>query len=81
VPQPSERADRILYAAGELMIRLGYRKVTIDDIARQAGIGAAAAEVASFDEINASYQKWIYADPNQERARPAALDTAQRGST
>jgi AcrR family transcriptional regulator len=39
VPQPSERADRILDAAGELMIRLGYRKVTIDDIARQAGIG------------------------------------------
>jgi AcrR family transcriptional regulator len=39
VPQPSERADRILDAAGELMIRLGYRKVTIDDIAGQAGIG------------------------------------------
>ncbi|MEV0698407.1 TetR/AcrR family transcriptional regulator [Saccharopolyspora sp. NPDC050389] len=37
--QPTERADRILDAAGELMIRLGYRKVTIEDIARQAGIG------------------------------------------
>jgi AcrR family transcriptional regulator len=39
MPQHTERADRILDAAGELMIRLGYRKVTIEDIARQAGIG------------------------------------------
>ncbi|MBB5154102.1 TetR/AcrR family transcriptional regulator [Saccharopolyspora phatthalungensis] len=39
MPQPTERPDRILDAAGELMIRLGYRKVTIEDIARQAGIG------------------------------------------
>ncbi|MCI2423477.1 TetR/AcrR family transcriptional regulator [Saccharopolyspora sp. K220] len=39
MPQPTERANRILDAAGELMIRLGYRKVTIEDIARQAGIG------------------------------------------
>ncbi|MGW5702703.1 TetR/AcrR family transcriptional regulator [Amycolatopsis japonica] len=33
------RADRILDAAGVLLSRLGYRKVTIDDIASQAGIG------------------------------------------
>jgi AcrR family transcriptional regulator len=33
------RADRILDAAGHLLGRLGYRKVTIEDIARQAGIG------------------------------------------
>ncbi|MGW3466899.1 TetR/AcrR family transcriptional regulator [Saccharopolyspora sp. NPDC000995] len=39
MPQPTERADRILDAAGELMIRLGYRKVTIEDIAKQAGVG------------------------------------------
>lgn len=37
--QPTDRADRILDAAAELMVRLGYRKVTIDDIARRAGIG------------------------------------------
>ncbi|MEC3976285.1 TetR/AcrR family transcriptional regulator [Amycolatopsis sp. H20-H5] len=35
----SERADRILDAAGVLLTRFGYRKVTIEDIARQAGIG------------------------------------------
>ncbi|GAA0509509.1 TetR family transcriptional regulator [Saccharopolyspora subtropica] len=39
MPQPDDRADRILDAVGELMVRLGYRKVTIEDIARQAGIG------------------------------------------
>lgn len=33
------RADRILDAAGALLIRLGYRKVTIEDIAKQADIG------------------------------------------
>ena len=33
-----ERADRILDAAGESMLRWGYNKTTIDDIARQAGV-------------------------------------------
>jgi AcrR family transcriptional regulator len=34
-----ERVDRILDAAGELMLRLGYRKVTVEDIAVTAGVG------------------------------------------
>lgn len=39
-PNPShQRADRILDAAGELLLRLGYRKVTIEDIAGQADVG------------------------------------------
>jgi len=33
-----ERADRILDAAAELILRWGYRKTTIDDIARQARV-------------------------------------------
>ncbi len=33
-----ERAQRILDAAAELLQRWGYRKTTIDDIARQAGV-------------------------------------------
>jgi AcrR family transcriptional regulator len=37
--QPPERADRILDAAAELFVRLGFAKVTIDDIAQQAQIG------------------------------------------
>lgn len=38
--QPSDsRADRILDAAGELLLRFGFRKVTIEDVAKQARIG------------------------------------------
>lgn len=33
-----ERADRILDAAGELVLRWGYDKTTIDDVARHAGV-------------------------------------------
>lgn len=39
MPRDTDRADRILDAAGELLLRHGYRKVTINDIARQAGVG------------------------------------------
>ncbi|MEU6130657.1 TetR/AcrR family transcriptional regulator [Saccharopolyspora sp. NPDC047091] len=39
MPRDTARADRILDAAGELLLRHGYRKVTIDDVARQAGVG------------------------------------------
>lgn len=34
-----ERADRILDAARELILRFGYRKVTVEDIATRAGVG------------------------------------------
>jgi AcrR family transcriptional regulator len=34
-----ERAERILSTASELILRWGYRKTTIEDIARHAGIG------------------------------------------
>lgn len=35
----AERADRILDAAAELMVALGPGKITIEDVARRAGIG------------------------------------------
>ena len=35
----SDTADRILDAADRLLGRFGYRKMTIDDLAREAGIG------------------------------------------
>lgn len=34
-----DRADRILDAAKDLLLRWGYRRVTIDEIARHAGVG------------------------------------------
>jgi len=37
-PRRQERAERILDAAAELMLRWGYNKTTIDDIARQASV-------------------------------------------
>jgi AcrR family transcriptional regulator len=33
------RVERVLDAAGELLVRWGYQRVTIDEVARQAGIG------------------------------------------
>ncbi|WP_046472303.1 TetR/AcrR family transcriptional regulator [Allosalinactinospora lopnorensis] len=34
-----QRAERILDAAAELLIAWGYRRVTIDEVARRAGVG------------------------------------------
>ncbi|MCD2196027.1 TetR/AcrR family transcriptional regulator [Actinomycetospora endophytica] len=34
-----ERANRVLDAAGELLVTFGYRKVTIADVAARAGVG------------------------------------------
>ncbi|MET8701901.1 helix-turn-helix domain-containing protein [Kitasatospora sp. NPDC004723] len=34
-----ERAERILDAAAELMLRHGYKRVTMEDVARAAGVG------------------------------------------
>jgi AcrR family transcriptional regulator len=34
-----ERADRILDAARDLLLSWGYRRVTIDEVARRAGVG------------------------------------------
>lgn len=34
-----ERADRILDAAAELLLRVGYKRVTVEDVAERAGIG------------------------------------------
>src|SRR5688500_15379580 len=35
----SGRAERLLDSAAELLLRWGYQRVTIDDVAKHAGIG------------------------------------------
>lgn len=37
--QHSERMTRVLDAAAELLVRWGYQRVTIDEVARRAGVG------------------------------------------
>lgn len=37
--QPVARVERVLDAASDLLVRWGYQRVTIDEIARHAGIG------------------------------------------
>ena len=39
-----QRAERILDAAAELMLRWGYNNTTIDDIARLAGVAKSDAD-------------------------------------
>jgi AcrR family transcriptional regulator len=39
VTKSDARLDRVLDAAGDLLLRWGYQRVTIDEIARRAGIG------------------------------------------
>ena len=34
-----ERAGRVLDAAADLLVRWGYQRVTIDEVARRAGVG------------------------------------------
>jgi AcrR family transcriptional regulator len=36
---PMSRVTRMLDAAGELLLAHGYRRVTVDDVARRAGVG------------------------------------------
>ncbi|SFN69615.1 transcriptional regulator, TetR family [Pseudonocardia ammonioxydans] len=35
----AERMERVLDAAAELLVRWGYRRVTVEDVARRAGVG------------------------------------------
>ncbi|MGH3566828.1 MAG: helix-turn-helix domain-containing protein [Pseudonocardia sp.] len=37
--RPMEREERLLDVATDLLVRWGYQRVTVDAVARQAGIG------------------------------------------
>jgi AcrR family transcriptional regulator len=56
----AERAERILGAATELVLRWGYDKTTIDDVARLAGVakGTIYLHWASREELFAALMRW-----------------------
>lgn len=71
------REERILDAAATLMVRWGYRKTTVDDVAREAGVAKGtiylhwkdknalfrAALIRAQQQANADVQQRIAADP------------------
>ncbi|MFD2794067.1 TetR/AcrR family transcriptional regulator [Promicromonospora vindobonensis] len=74
-----ERAERILEAASELVLRWGYDKTTIDDVARRAGVakGTIYLHWSSREELFAALLRWDRADMvdavrRQLRADPTA---------
>ncbi|MGH7731800.1 MAG: TetR/AcrR family transcriptional regulator, partial [Candidatus Eiseniibacteriota bacterium] len=45
-PSPTDLRTRVLDAADRLLARYGYRKMTVDDIAAEAGIGKGSVYLA-----------------------------------
>ena len=79
-PQPDgrpRRAEHILDTAAALLVRWGFRKTTIDDVAREAGVAKGtiylhwknknelflAAVMRAQQQVNADVQQRIAADP------------------
>jgi AcrR family transcriptional regulator len=60
----AERAERILEAATELVLRWGYDKTTIDDVARRAGVakGTIYLHWSSREELFAALMRWDRAE-------------------
>jgi AcrR family transcriptional regulator len=60
----TERAGRILEAATELVLRWGYDKTTIDDVARRAGVakGTIYLHWSSREELFAALMRWDRAE-------------------
>jgi AcrR family transcriptional regulator len=60
----AERAQRILEAASELVLRWGYDKTTIDDVARRAGVakGTIYLHWSSREDLFAALLRWERAE-------------------
>ncbi len=73
-----ERADRILDAAAELMLRWGYNKTTIDDIARSAGVakGTIYLHWKTREDLFAALMKREYIRLAEELKQRIASDPA-----
>lgn len=80
-PQNKERANRILDAAGKLIVHYGFDKTTVDDIAREAGIskGAIYLHWSSKDKLFEAliwHEAWAYL-----KDILAAVDADPQGGT
>lgn len=74
------RADRILDAAAELLVAHGYRRVTVDEVARRAGIGKgtvylhfATKEQLFLTAVLRSQSRWTARFLEEVRADPSAV--------
>ena len=70
------RAERLLDAASALLVRYGYRKTTIDDVAREAGVGKGTIYLHWKDK-NALFRAAIWREQqrfNEELQRRIAAD-------
>jgi AcrR family transcriptional regulator len=74
----TERAVRILEAATELVLRWGYDKTTIDDVARHAGVakGTIYLHWSSREELFAALLRWDRADMVAAVRRQVRTDPA-----
>ncbi|WP_017594586.1 TetR/AcrR family transcriptional regulator [Nocardiopsis potens] len=75
-----ERADRILQAAGELLTALGYRRVSISEVAERAGVGKGTVylhfptkEALFLSVLMRSQERMLRAEIAEMRADPAAI--------
>ncbi|MFW5419625.1 TetR/AcrR family transcriptional regulator [Nocardiopsis sp. CNT-189] len=75
-----ERADRILQAAGELLTALGYRRVSVSEVAERAGVGKGTVylhfptkEALFLSVLMRSQEQMIRAEVAEMRADPAAI--------
>jgi AcrR family transcriptional regulator len=82
-PQPesyrrTQRAQRILDAAAALILRWGYNKTTIDDIARQAGVakGTIYLHWKTREDLFAALMKREKAELSDDLERRIAADPA-----
>ncbi|HEX5414643.1 MAG TPA: helix-turn-helix domain-containing protein, partial [Chloroflexota bacterium] len=77
-PRQRERARRILDAAAELILRWGYDKTTIDDIARQAGVakGTIYLHWKTREDLFAALVRREKLDMGEEVKRRVAQDPA-----
>jgi len=87
--------ERVLQVAGQLFLRYGFEKTTMDDIAREAGVAKATlyrywpSKEALFEsllyreirEVNRAFLARIEADPQGGRSAGSSTTRSRRPTT